>query len=93
MKHYNCPDCEVRLNTCEACQRYYAAQKYNGKGGETWFSDKGKIVHIPLDFPDSIIWTKDSNIPDCCKHCNAHPTNGGSGICNCTLPYITTTEL
>lgn len=24
-------------------------------------------------------------IPDACKSCSNHPSNGGSGICNCTL--------
>lgn len=27
-------------------------------------------------------------IPDCCKMCPNHPSNGGSGVCQCTLPYI-----
>ena len=25
------------------------------------------------------------NIPDVCKRCTNHPSNGGSGICQCTL--------
>lgn len=25
------------------------------------------------------------NIPDVCKNCSNHPSNGGSGICFCTL--------
>ena len=25
---------------------------------------------------------------DCCKNCPNNPANGGSGICNCTLPYF-----
>lgn len=29
-----------------------------------------------------------SNIPNCCKNCSNHPSNGGSGVCNCTLPYF-----
>ena len=31
------------------------------------------------------------NIPDACKSCSNHPSNGGSGICNCTLgsPHVT----
>ena len=29
-----------------------------------------------------------SNIPNCCKTCLQHPSNGGSGICNCTAPYF-----
>ena len=32
-----------------------------------------------------------NTIPDPCKNCSNHPSNGGSGICNCTLglPKIT----
>lgn len=36
--------------------------------------------------PDTITapsWTSD--IPPSCKNCPNHPSNGGSGICNCTL--------
>lgn len=28
------------------------------------------------------------NYPDCCDGCSNNPKNGGSGICNCTLPYM-----
>jgi hypothetical protein len=28
-------------------------------------------------------------IPLCCKDCLNHPINGGTGICNCTLPSLT----
>ena len=28
------------------------------------------------------------HIPNCCKACSNHPSNGGSGICNCTAPYF-----
>ena len=33
----------------------------------------------------------DSYIPETCRNCPTHPSNGGSGICNCTLglPKIT----
>lgn len=31
----------------------------------------------------------DYYMPDCCWNCSNHPRNGGSGICNCTLPYMT----
>ena len=33
--------------------------------------------------PEPNIETLD--IPDACKSCSNHPSNGGSGICNCTL--------
>ena len=29
--------------------------------------------------------TTTSTIPDSCKECSNHPSNGGSGICHCTL--------
>ena len=28
------------------------------------------------------------NYPSCCDGCSNDPKNGGSGICNCTLPYM-----
>lgn len=33
----------------------------------------------------------DVGIPEACRSCSNHPSNGGSGICNCTLgtPKIT----
>jgi len=30
-------------------------------------------------------------VADCCKPCPNHPSNGGSGICHCTLPSMTVT--
>ena len=29
--------------------------------------------------------TSVSSVPDPCKKCSNHPSNGGSGICHCTL--------
>lgn len=43
-----------------------------------WFEDYGKryLEVNGLDYPD------------CCDGCSNNPKNGGSGICNCTLPYM-----
>ena len=30
----------------------------------------------------------ETNFPSCCDGCSNNPKNGGSGICNCTLPYM-----
>lgn len=41
---------------------------------------------------ENIIYPKvKNNIPEACKHCSNHPSNGGSGVCLCTLglPKIT----
>ena len=49
-------------------------------------------VHNPYDVEPlpRIDWTEDliGNIPQCCLTCPNHPSNGGSGICNCVLPYM-----
>jgi hypothetical protein len=34
------------------------------------------------------IQTLEINFPSCCEGCSNNPQNGGSGICNCTLPYM-----
>ena len=39
--------------------------------------------------PKSPYYTWDA-IPDACKNCTNHPSNGGSGICNCILGNIAT---
>ena len=33
----------------------------------------------------------DQHIPNSCKNCPNHPSNGGSGFCNCTLGQIPVT--
>lgn len=30
----------------------------------------------------------DVSYPSCCDGCSNNPKNGGSGICNCTIPYM-----
>ena len=49
------------------------------------YDDMCKILHGKAleDY-----FTKD-NIPDYCKSCSNHPSNGGSGICHCTLGSMT----
>lgn len=32
--------------------------------------------------------TFEVSYPPCCDGCSNNPKNGGSGICNCTLPYM-----
>ena len=33
------------------------------------------------------------NSPECCRNCSNNPSNGGSGICHCTLPYMTKIDM
>ena len=42
----------------------------------------------PLPDVDWVGTISNDSIPDCCKPCPNHPSNGKSGICNCMLPYM-----
>ena len=54
-------------------------EKCEDKRGEWTRNYLGKWVGLePLEV----------NYPDCCDDCSNNPKNGGSGICNCTLPYM-----
>jgi hypothetical protein len=38
--------------------------------------------------PYNPYWSQDNyDNGDPCKNCSNNPKNGGSGVCNCTLPY------
>jgi hypothetical protein len=45
---------------------------------DNWFEDYGK----------RFLEVNGYDYPDCCNGCSNNPKNGGSGICNCTLPYM-----
>lgn len=47
--------------------------------------DWKKFYQLDTPAPDA---TLQGDIPNCCKACPNHPSNGGSGICNCTAPYF-----
>ena len=76
MKEFNCPDCMVGGDSCEFCQR--AALKVSNQNPIPTYSP---LSTPPIDC-----------IPECCRYCSNHPINGGSGICHCVLPYMTTTN-
>lgn len=54
--------------------------------------DKKDIPYLP-DIEEFQFPRYNSYIPKCCEHCPNHPSNGGSGICLCTLPYFEDTGL
>lgn len=52
------------------------------------FYDINTDHHDDFDQEPIVIYrdgVKTFPIQDACKSCNNHPSNGGSGICNCTL--------
>lgn len=70
MKKYNCPDCFIKTDSCNGCPRIYGTNTYGG---------------LNLDWSKLNINTYTATIPEPCRHCAAHPSNGGDGICWCIL--------
>ena len=74
---------EQRIETCTECGIWEAIQKL------AYYEDLAEQGKINYDQPkfileeDKIIDT--TFIPKSCRGCSNHPSNGGSGICNCTL--------
>ena len=67
------------------------------QGGTKTFADHYINIpgHVPSGWKPSggeninlLDAQKHNDIPNCCKNCPNHPSNGGSGLCNCTLPYF-----
>lgn len=71
MKLYNCPDCTHTEDTCENCTRYQMYHRTN-------------ITEINISRPYNETLTF-INVPPACRKCPNHPSNGGSGNCNCVL--------
>ena len=41
--------------------------------------------YYPGYYAEPVVFNKYDFVPDSCKNCSNHPSNGGSGFCNCTL--------
>ena len=89
---YTCPKCGhdlqmVSIATYPPIDRY---ECYNcGWTSET--EKQQEIIRVPYETPPYTpywdYWTtsKTNAVPPNCQHCSNHPSNGGSGICNCIL--------
>ena len=73
MKKYNCPDCQ-RTDSCNNCQRASVSTltRYPTNFGIEYYKNTSSLNSVPL----------------VCMNCNNHPSNGGTGICYCTLGSI-----
>ena len=50
--------------------------------------DDKQVEWLKKTLQEYPIQTFEVNYPSCCDGCSNNPKNGGSGICNCTLPYM-----
>ena len=64
--------------------------KHKEKKGdtETFAEHYGSTPNITMPNTKTFL-TPSLDVPDCCKLCSNHTSNGGSGICNCTAPIQT----
>lgn len=71
---YTCPECGGDLEPFALTSNPPIYKKRCHKCG--WEeSSMDEAIRIPYQ----------SHIPLACRNCGNHPSNGGSGICNCTL--------
>ena len=105
---YVCPKCRGNLidvyltsNPPQHQKRCMSCGWVSDIENEKLFEEKD-VIRIP--YPTKEDHSKDVTtvnpvvttqwIPDACKNCSNHPSNGSSGMCNCTLglPTITCLE-
>ena len=88
------------IETCPVCGADiidYVLTTYPPKHGKRctkcdwlWLEENRDDDVIRVPFKPS--WPHENDgTPECCRNCSNHPSNGGSGICCCMLPYMTWT--
>lgn len=70
----------------EAIEKLNAIKKYLTAGNPIWdVKEIGEVLDMAVESiqvePVKTLY----QIPEACKNCSNHPSNGGSGICHCTL--------
>ena len=51
---------------------------------DDWSERLSELLKAPYPSQDDC-WTLNTYIPEACRECSNHPSNGGSGNCNCVL--------
>ena len=104
---YTCPKCGYDLTeevlTCIPPKRNYRCFSCGWCSSQEQ-NDKEEVIRIPWDenmndrnvhtheyTPIRDFMIRDYNVPEACRTCLNHPSNGGSGNCNCTLVLPTVT--
>jgi len=87
---YVCPNCGADLECGELLSDPPVPVMKCNECGFIWYGQMDlEEVRVPFMPPVSYDWNVAIDyVPDCCRGCANHPRNGGSGICNCALPYF-----
>lgn len=95
-----CPVCGADIYDCVIDTYPSITIKRCTKCDWSWREEPDDVVRVPFVPPGQkrTPWRGDNGseymfgyIPECCRGCSNHPSNGGSGVCMCTLPYMTWT--
>ena len=97
---YTCPECGADLQDIVMTSYPPREAKRCMKCGWEYVYNDGdeQIVRVPFVAPQKrtptvttpvITMTPCGDNVDPCLNCSNHPSNGGSGICSCTVPYFT----
>lgn len=57
----------------------------------TYNDENDEVVRVPFTPPEhqeKYVMTVNRNTSDPCRNCPNDPRNGGSGVCCCTVPYL-----
>ena len=84
---YTCPRCGNDLQEIALTSNPPQYQKFCSRCGWS-HTTVDEIYRIPYQLEATSAL---NYVPEACKKCSNHPSNGGSGICHCTLGVTTTT--
>lgn len=93
-----CPECGSDLHDLVlTCYPPKHSKMCMNCGWRYDFDNDDEVVRMPFIPPKkenidrTTVITHDltKEYQDPCLGCSNHPRNGGSGICNCTVPYLT----
>jgi len=90
-----CPKCGADIEDLQIATNPPIPVKRCTKCDWRWEGSKDDdVIRVPFTPPAVDPWkygvapNAEYWIPECCRNCSNHPRNGGSGVCACTLPYI-----
>ena len=85
----------ITLKFKEPSKEDYQALEDDIVGESLYWDFVRDIVNLPRvsdPFEESSSVPKVESLSyECCRECPNNPANGGSGVCHCTLPYLTFT--
>lgn len=87
-----CPRCGNDLRDVCICTYPPIPRKECPSCGWFWEGEPEQVVRVPFVGKQPVVneygidWLhRESSAPRACASCPNHPSNGGSGICHCTL--------